>query len=145
MPKHHAGDQFMFQRAMQDMGSETFSGPAYVSTILEAENAAGAPSLHHVVFDEGVINNWHIHEGGQILLATDGVGYHQIEGEPVQILHPGDVAFCTPGAKHWHGGSADTQFAHITINTNPELTGLEWFDRISPEEYGWLSAETSQP
>ena len=124
----------MFQRAMQDMESETFSGPAYVSTILEAENAAGAPSLHHVVFDEG-----------QILLATDGVGYHQIEGEPVQILHPGDVAFCPPGAKHWHGGSADTQFAHITINTNPELTGLEWFDRISPEEYGWLSAETSQP
>ena len=136
MPKHHAGDQFMFQRAMQDMESETFSGPAYVSTILEAENAAGAPSLHHVVFDEGVINNWHIHGGGQILLATDGVGYHQIEGEPVQILHPGDVAFCTPGAK---------QCAHITINTNPELTGLEWFDRISPEEYGWLSAETSQP
>ena len=43
MPKHHAGDQFMFQRAMQDMESETFSGPAYVSTILEAENAAGAP------------------------------------------------------------------------------------------------------
>ena len=127
------------------MESEPFSAPAYVSTILEAEEAAGAPSVHHGEVDEGVINNWHIHGGGQILLATDGVGYHQIEGEPVQILHPGDVAFCTPGAKQWHGGSADTQFAHITINTNPELTGLEWFDRISPEEYGWLSAETSQP
>lgn len=49
-----------------------------------------------------------------------------------------------PGARsswHSHGGSADTEFAHIAVNTNPELTGLQWFDRISAEEYGQLPTE----
>lgn len=125
----------MFQKAEEPMVTDTFSGPAYVSTIIGSENAAGAPELHYVVFEPGVINNWHTHEGGQILIATDGIGYHQIEGQPVEILYPGDVALCPPGVKHWHGGSADTEFAHIAANTNPELNGLEWFDRISEEEY----------
>lgn len=125
----------MFQKAEEPMVTDTFSGPAYVSTIIGSENVAGAPELHYVVFEPGVINNWHTHEGGQILIATDGIGYHQIEGQPVEILYPGDVALCPPGVKHWHGGSADTEFAHIAVNTNPELNGLEWFDRISEEEY----------
>ncbi|MCM1136805.1 MAG: carboxylesterase family protein [Clostridium sp.] len=133
-----AEDNFMFAKAAQAMNSETFSGPAYVSNIIGPDNVAGAPGLHYVVFDEGVINNWHTHEGGQILIATDGIGYHQIEGQPVEVLYPGDVALCPPGVKHWHGGSADSQFAHIAVNTNLELTGLEWFDRISDEEYAAL-------
>ena len=53
----------------------------------------------------------------------------------------GIYRFCSPGVKHWHGGSADTTFAHIAVNTNPQLTGLEWFDRISEEEYAQLAAE----
>ncbi|MBT9820568.1 cupin domain-containing protein [Lachnospiraceae bacterium CLA-AA-H142] len=131
----------MFERAPEAMTADTFSGPAYVSSLIGADNAAGAPDLHYVVFDPGVINNWHIHEGGQILIATDGIGYYQIEGEPVQIMYPGDVAFCPPGVKHWHGGSKDTKFAHIAVNTNPELKGLEWYDRISDEEYAALTTE----
>ena len=67
------------------------------------------------------------------------IGYHQIEGQPVEILHPGDVAYCPPGVMHWHGGSADTQFAHIAVNANPELTGLTWLGRISEEEYAMLN------
>lgn len=128
----------MFERAEEAAVFDTFSGPAYVSSLIGADNGAGAPGLHYVVFDPGVINNWHTHEGGQILIATEGIGYHQMEGEPVQVLYPGDVALCPPGVKHWHGGSADTRFGHIAVNTNPELTGLEWFDRISEEEYGAL-------
>lgn len=134
-------NQFMFQRAAEPVSFDTFSGPAYVSSILEDENVAEAPGLHYVVFEPGVINNWHTHEGGQILIATDGIGYHQVEGQPVEVLYPGDVALCPPGVKHWHGGSADTEFAHIAVNTNPELTGLEWFDRLSDEEYAALPTE----
>lgn len=140
-PQVSEDNEFMFQKADTALESETFSGPAYVSNIIGEDNVAGAPGLHYVVFDPGVINNWHTHEGGQILIATDGIGYHQIEGEPVQVLYPGDVALCPPGEKHWHGGSADTSFAHIAVNTNPELTGLEWFDRISDEEYAGLPSE----
>lgn len=137
-----ADNEFMFQRADETVNFDTFSGPAYVSDILSDDNDAGAPGLHYVVFDPGVINNWHTHEGGQILIATDGIGYHQIEGEPVQVMHPGDVAFCPPGVKHWHGGSADSSFAHIAVNTNPEKSGVEWFERISADEYAKLGTES---
>lgn len=135
------GNDFMFLRADKPMMTDTFNRPVYVSSIIEGDNVAGAPGLHYVAFEPVVINNWHTHEGGQILIATDGIGYHQIEGQPVEILYPGDVALCPPGEKHWHGGSADTRFAHIAANTNPELTGLEWFGRISDEEYGGLATE----
>lgn len=134
----------MFERAEEAVAFDTFSGPAYVSSLIGEDNAAGAPGLHYVVFEPGVINNWHTHEGGQILIATDGIGYHQMEGEPVQVLYPGDVALCPPGVKHWHGGSSDTSFGHIAVNTNPEMTGLEWFDRISEEEYGALPVENGK-
>ena len=68
------GSEFMFRRNTEPVESDTFSGPVYVSSILESGNAAGALGLHYVVFEPGVINNWHIHEGGQILIATDGIG-----------------------------------------------------------------------
>ncbi|SHI75405.1 cupin domain-containing protein [Desulfosporosinus lacus] len=135
-----ADNKFMFQRGEQSMTMDTFSGPVYLSSII-GENVAGAPGLHYVVFEPGVINNWHTHVGGQILIATDGIGYHQIMGRPVEVLYPGDVAFCPPGLKHWHGGSADTSFAHIAVNTNPERSGVEWFDRISEEKYSQLPTE----
>lgn len=141
VPSASAGEEFMFARADEPMTSDTFSGPAYVSEIMGEDNAAGAPGLHYVVFDPGVINNWHTHEGGQILIATDGIGYHQIRGGDVQVMHPGDVAFCPPGEEHWHGGSSNTSFAHIAVNTNPELTGLAWGDRITDEEYAALPTE----
>ena len=128
-------DLYMFMSGKQALELPTFSGPIYLSEILGSENVADAPGLHYVVFEPGSINNWHTHEGGQILIATDGIGYHQTEGGEVEVLYPGDVAYCPPSVKHWHGGSADTSFAHIAVNTNPEKTGLEWFDRISEEEY----------
>ena len=135
------GDDFHFQQAAEPMTTDTFSGPVYVSSLLDGENVAGAPGLHYVVFEPGAVSSWHTHEGGQILIATDGVGYHQIEGEPVQILHPGDVAFCPPGVRHWHGGSAGGAFAHIAVNTNPERPGVEWFEPVSQETIAELPAE----
>ncbi len=130
-----------FAPAAQAMNSPTFSGPVYVSGLVDGNNAAGAPALHYVVFEPGIVNNWHTHEGGQILIATDGVGFHQIEGEPVQVLYPGDVAYCPPGVKHWHGGSLNGTFAHIAANTNPDRPGVQWFDRISEEELAAIEAE----
>ncbi len=132
-------DGFMFSRAETPMNSSNFTGPVYVSSILGSSNVLDMPGLSYVVFDKGVYNNWHTHEGGQILIVTDGIGYHQIEGEEVQVLYPGDVAFCSPGETHWHGGSADSEFAHIAINTNPGMNGVTWLDRISGEEYAGLS------
>ena len=58
-----------------------------------------------------------------------------LEGQPVEILHPGDVAKCPPGVKHWHGAAPNSRFAHLAANTNPDKPGVEWYDMLSKEEY----------
>lgn len=137
-----SADRFMFGNGTL-LSSQNFSGPAYLSDVLETPNEAGAPGIHNVVFDAGTYNAWHTHEGGQILIATDGIGFHQIEGESVQVMHPGDVAFCPPNVRHWHGATANSSFAHLAVNTNPEKTGVQWFGRIPEKEYKKLSASLS--
>ncbi|MDR2447817.1 MAG: cupin domain-containing protein [Treponema sp.] len=136
---------FMFQRSAEPMGgglTDYFSGPVYLSSVLDRDNPLNPPSMSYVVFAPGTVNNWHTHGGGQVLIATDGIGYHQLQGRPVEVLHPGDVAFCPPNETHWHGGSADVWFAHIAIGTNPgNGGGTEWLDRISEEEYAALPKE----
>ena len=119
----------------------TFNGPIWLGNTLDAPNVAGAPALHYVVFEPGVYNAWHSHAGGQVLICTDGVGYHQIEGQPVEVLHPGDVAKCPPGVKHWHGAAPGSRFAHLAGNTNPDRPGVEWFDLLPEEEYQKLPKE----
>ncbi|MGN0445767.1 MAG: cupin domain-containing protein [Acutalibacteraceae bacterium] len=129
----------MFEKGAEPVTMPTFTGPVYLSQILGADNAAGAQPLYNVVFTPGTINNWHTHPGGQILIATDGVGYTQIEGQKVQVMHPGDVAFCPPGAKHWHSGSRKGTFAHIAIETNSQMGSVKWENtHISDEEYNAL-------
>ena len=134
-------DKFMFDVPDEYMTLETFTGPLKLATVVNDGNVANAPGLHYVVFGDGVYNNWHTHEGGQILIATDGIGFHQMENGDVEVLYPGDVAFCPPGVKHWHGGSLGCEFAHIAINTNPNMTGLEWGDRINEDEFKYLNNE----
>ena len=119
-----------------------FNGPIRLANTVDAPNEAGAPGLHYVVFEPGVINAWHTHPGGQILIATDGIGYHQIEGQPVEVLHPGDVAKCPPGVKHWHGASSNSRFAHLAVGTNPDMPPVIWTDeKLSKEEYDRLPKE----
>ena len=129
----------MFNRGEKPFPSDNFTGTVYVSNLIGDENAANCPGLHYVTFASGVYNNWHIHNGGQFLIATDGIGYHQIEGEPLQIMHPGDVALCPPGVKHWHGGSLSGEFAHIAGSIFTDNPGVTWLDRISEDEYKALN------
>lgn len=119
----------------------TFTCPVRLSNVLNEENVAACPGLHYVVFEPGVYNAWHTHAGGQMLICTDGIGYHQIEGQPVEVMHPGDVAKCPPNVKHWHGAAPGSRFTHLAANTNPARPGVEWFDFISKEEYDNLPKE----
>ena len=135
-------DSLMFAAPDSMLTLPTFNGPIRVANTVDAPNAAGAPGLHYVVFEPGVINAWHTHPGGQILIATDGIGYHQIEGQPVEVLYPGDVAKCPPGVKHWHGASANSRFAHLAVGTNPDMPPVIWTDeKLSKEEYDRLPKE----
>ncbi|GAB3551089.1 cupin domain-containing protein [Spirosoma fluminis] len=75
--------------------AEYFVGMAYVKMLVPQHSAFNS-TLANVVFEPGCRNNgsavrWHSHKGGQLLLCTDGEGYYQERGQPIQLLCKGDV------------------------------------------------------
>jgi quercetin dioxygenase-like cupin family protein len=91
--------------------------------------------IGNVIFEPGTRNNWHTHPGGQILIATDGIGYYQEKGKPIQLLRKGDVVNIPPDIVHWHGASPDSKFTHIAINPNTQKGIVVWLERVTDEEY----------
>ncbi len=91
--------------------------------------------IGNVTFEPGARNNWHEHPGGQILIATDGIGYYQEKGKPIQLHRKGYVVRILPDAVHWHGASPGNRFTHIAISTNTQKGVVEWLQRVTDEEY----------
>ena len=114
--------------------AEYFTGTAWVKMLVTADDIFNT-SVANVTFEPGARNNWHTHPGGQILIITDGVGYYQEKGKPVQLLHKGDVIKILPGVVHWHGASPDSEMTHLAINTNTQKGIVEWLQKVTDEEY----------
>jgi len=89
----------------------------------------------NVYFEPGARSNWHLHPAGQILIITEGVGYHQIEGQPRQTIKKGDVVKCPPNVLHWHGASPDTGLQQLYIIPNTEKGIVVWKQKVTDEEY----------
>jgi 4-carboxymuconolactone decarboxylase len=91
-------------------------------------------SIAVATFEPGAKLDWHIHPAGQILLITDGIGYYQEKGKPIQIVRKGDVIKCVPGVEHWHGASPESGFTYIA--TTPAQKGATvWLKRVTDDEY----------
>jgi quercetin dioxygenase-like cupin family protein len=114
--------------------AEYFTGEAFVKMLLPNDSLLNC-QIGNVVFEPGARNNWHTHPGGQILIATDGVGYYQEKGKLIQLLHKGDIVNIPPDVKHWHGASPGSAFTHIAINVNTQKGIVEWLERVTDEEY----------
>src|SRR5688572_1270379 len=87
--------------------AENFTGNAW-NTGLVGNDSVYNTLVGNVYFEPGARSNWHTHPSGQILIITDGMGYHQLKGQPVQIIRKGDVVKCPPNVEHWHGASPAT-------------------------------------
>ncbi len=114
--------------------SQFFTGNVYVKGLIENDTVfttAGG----EVFFEAGARSNWHLHQSGQILIVTAGVGYHQIKGEPIEVIHKGDVVKCPPHVDHWHGASKDASMSHIYLVPNTENGIVEWGDVVTNDEY----------
>lgn len=142
IPDNDENNEFLFAKG-NELNMKTFNGTNYVARLIQTDDVFNMPGMMNVIFETGVINNWHSHAGGQVMIATDGIGFHQLRGQPVEILYPGDVAFCPPGEDHWHGAGPDGWFAHIAISSNPEQTGMEWLEPVTEEDYN-TAVETLQ-
>jgi 4-carboxymuconolactone decarboxylase len=114
--------------------AEYFTGTAWVKTLVANEDAL-TTIISNVVFEPRARNNWHTHPAGQILICTEGIGYYQEKGKPIQILHAGDVVKILPSVEHWHGASPTSSFTHIAINVNTEKGIVNWLKPVTDEEY----------
>src|SRR5215211_966347 len=82
--------------------AEYFTGSVRIDP-LNAPPAPARVSCASVTFEPGARSAWHTHPLGQTLIVTAGCGWTQCEGEPIVEIRAGDVIWCPPGHKHWHG------------------------------------------
>ena len=101
--------------------------------------SAGAPARAvgtSVTFEPGARTAWHTHPLGQTLIVTAGCGWTQCEGEAVVEIRAGDVIWCPPGHKHWHGASPAAAMTHIAIQEALDGKPVEWMEHVTDEQYG---------
>ena len=118
----------------EQIAHEHFIGSAWLSMLVPDTTTFHCP-IGNITFAPGARNSWHTHPGGQILLVTNGRGYSQEEGKPVQIIREGDVVAVPPHVKHWHGATPESWFTHIAIMPNSQKGDATWFTPVSDEEY----------
>lgn len=131
--QQESATNFIFPKG--EKGSDKFfTGNAY-NTGLVAMDSTYTTLVGNVYFEPKARSNWHTHPGGQILIITDGEGYHQIEGEPIQIMKKGDVVKCPPNTRHWHGASPNQGLQQMYIVPNTEKGIVNWMEAVTDEQY----------
>jgi quercetin dioxygenase-like cupin family protein len=88
-----------------------------------------------VTFEPGARSAWHTHPLGQILIVTDGTGWIQQWGGPIEEIRNGDVIWIPPGVKHWHGATPSTAMTHIAIQEQLNGKAVEWMEKVTDEQY----------
>ena len=117
-----------------------FTGEVWLAPLSEHKEL-NVP-MSNVTFEPGCRNSWHSHKGGQLLIATAGIGYYQEKGRPARRLFPGDIVEIAPDVEHWHGAAPDSWFAHIAITANPQSNAAVWLDPVSDEQYREATTES---
>jgi 4-carboxymuconolactone decarboxylase len=91
-------------------------------------------SLAQAVYAPTAKLDWHVHPAGQYLLITEGIGYYQERGKPVQLVQKGDVIKCLPGVEHWHSAAHNSDFAYIGVTPTQKGKTI-WLKRVTDKEY----------
>ena len=112
--------------------AEFFTGQVRVDPLFAAK-AAAPYSGAYVTFEPGARSNWHTHPTGQHLIVTSGVG-RTAPGRRSRF-HAGDVVWCPPGVKHWHGAAPTTAMTHIALTGTVDGKNVEWMERVSDAQY----------
>ena len=126
----------VFAKGDINPASPKFTGGSYMNWLTAYdEETMKIPAFGQVTFEPCTRTDWHYHDGGQILLVTEGVGVFEMEGESSRIMQAGDVILIPPGKKHMHSAIDDSWFAHIAIGVNPGVGTTNWLDKVTDEEY----------
>ena len=111
-----------------------FTGAVRIDPLFKTSDPARALGAS-VTFEPCARTAWHTHPRGQILIVTAGCGLVQSWGGPIEQIRPGDVVWCPPDEKHWHGATPTTAMSHIAITEQVDGKAVEWMEKVSDEEY----------
>ena len=114
--------------------ADYFTGTVRIDPIVQAPEPSRV-TCGLVTFEPGARSAWHTHPLGQTLIVTSGLGWTQIWGGPVEEIRPGDVIWCPPGLKHWHGATPGDAMSHIAITEALEGTNVDWLEKVSDGQY----------
>ncbi|MDB6034969.1 MAG: hypothetical protein JWM16_5307 [Verrucomicrobiales bacterium] len=111
-----------------------FTGNVTVAPLFPA-NETAAYSGADITFEAGARSAWHTHPTRQRLVVTAGVGRTAQWGGLVQEIKAGDVIWCPPGVKHWHGASPATPMTHLSLAGEVNNQNVEWMEKVTDEHY----------
>lgn len=139
---HAAAQQTtIFPKGEIGKNTDNYTGTIWLNELNKPDSIFNF-GMAQAVYAPGSKLDWHIHPGGQILLITDGTGYYQEKGRPVQIVHKGDVIKCAPGVEHWHGAAPNSAFAYIAISPSEKGKTI-WLNRVTDAAYNSIKAPQS--
>lgn len=98
----------------------------------EAPSRVSGAIVH---FEPGARTAWHTHPAGQTLIVTHGISWTQIEGGPKLELHAGDILWCPPDQRHWHGATQHEAMTHIAIQETVNGSPVTWMEKVTDEQY----------
>jgi quercetin dioxygenase-like cupin family protein len=113
---------------------ENFTGNVRVDPLFQAP-APARVACAYVTFEPGARSAWHTHPLGQTLIVTSGCGWVQSKGAAKTEIRAGDVVWCPPNEKHWHGATPSTAMTHIAIQEALNGKVVEWMEKVSDEQY----------
>jgi quercetin dioxygenase-like cupin family protein len=116
-----------------------FTGSVFQDPLARAEGSSRTNATT-VTFVPGARTVWHKHDMRQVLVVTTGLGILQIRGQRAEALRPGDVATVPAGVDHWHGASAHSLFAHISLLESTPA-GTAWGEAVTDEIYRQANTE----
>jgi quercetin dioxygenase-like cupin family protein len=114
--------------------ADKFTGSVRVDPLFAAKTPSRV-SAGSVTFEPGARSNWHTHPLGQYLVITDGLGWTQVEGGPVAEMRPGDVIWCPPGVRHWHGATATTSVKQMAVQEEVDGKNVVWMEPVTDGQY----------
>ena len=114
---------------------ENFTGEVAITPLTKVTDGINATS-DYVSFNASARSFWHTHPKGQYLVVTEGEGLVQEWGKAAEKIGVGDVIFCPPGIKHWHGANGKTAMTHLALTGSDEDgNNVDWLEPVSDAQY----------
>ena len=112
-----------------------FTGAVFIDAVA-APSGGARLSVSSVHFTPGARTAWHTHPNGQTIFVTEGVGFAQRRGGPVEMIRPGDRVAFEPGEDHWHGATPEHFMTHLAmLEVDDQGIPATWGDKVTDEEY----------